>query len=539
MSGHEAGNPFRGFDLMTHSLPALSKSGRTGWLAAGLLTCILCGLHGWLWLNAGAFCGDEVNVINLAHAHSLSEMAHDSFPVLLPLLIRGWTGIGLGGTDAHLRLLGLLIGLALAGALWLPAWTGRRAPPLLSLILFGLNGTAIFWTDYLRAYGVGSLGLLLTLAAMCRLLEKPDWKRAGLLAVMAVLSVQALYQNAVFVAAIALGGWLVCWSRKDRAAAVRILVAALAGAISLLPYLAIVLGWQRATTIRPGFSFKAALDNLHTVLAFPLPQYFWLWALLGAAVLALGGAVWFRPPPSLARTDTRMTEPELRMFAGAILLSSLTGYAVFLHFAALITSPWYFLPLMAVGAACFDLGISRSIFPRRLRTVGWGILAGTVVLSVPFAMRDLHCRFSNMDLVAERLMKEISPPDYVVVTPWHLGISFSRYYHGGAGWDTWPPVADHAGYRFDLVPATSADEARVTQPVLDRIANALRTGHRVWVVGWMDIPVPGRTAASVEGRFLAAHSQTFEPVDLKIKGQTSDYEDVSLLRADGWRGNQP
>lgn len=524
---------------MTTALPAPTNSGRTGWLAAGLLTCILLGLHAWLWLHAGAFFRDEVNVINLANTHSLSEMTHDSFPVLLPLLISGWTAIGLGGSDFHLRLLGLFIGLALAGALWLPAWTGRRAPPLLSLILFGLNGTAIFWTDYLRAYGLGSLLLLLTLAAMCWLLEKPDWKRTGILAVMAVLSVQALYQNAVFVAGMALGGWLVCWLRKDKAAAVMVFVASLVGAISLLPYFASVLSWQRATTIRPGFSFKAALDNLHTMFAFPLPQYFWLWVLLGAAVVALGGAVLLRPPSDLARADTRMTELELRVFAAAILVSSLAGYAVFLHLAALITSPWYFLPLMAVGAACFDLGISLSILPRMLRTVAWGILAGTVVLSVPFAVRDLNCRFSNMDLVAGRLMKEISPQDYVVVTPWYLGISFNRYYYGAAEWNTWPPLADHATHRFDLLPTTSAEEARVTQPVLDRIAGALRTGHRVWVVGWMRVPAPGHTATSVEGRFLAAHSQAFEPVDLKIKGQTSDYEDVSLLRAAGWRGDQP
>jgi hypothetical protein len=427
----------------------------------------------------------------------------------------------------------------MVGALWLPAWSARRAPPLLGLIIFGLNGTAIFWSDYLRAYGLGSLLILLAMAAMCSLLGKPTWQRAGILAFAAVLSVQALYQNAVFFAAICLGGWLVCWLRKDDRAAGKILAAALVAAASLLPYLASVFRWQRATTIRPGFSFKAALDNFKTILAFPLPQYAWLWAGLGLAVVGLGAAVLVRPPPSPNRDGTLMTVPELQVFAGAILLSSLTGYFIFLHHAALITSPWYFLPLMAVGAACFDLGIVVSTLPRSLRTVVWGILIGTVVLSVPFALRDLNCRFSNMDLVAKRLANEVSAQDYVAVTPWYLGISFNRYYQGAAAWDTMPPVTDHSTYRFDLVPAMAADTARMMQPVLDHMTGALRSGHRVWVVGWMSVPAPGRAATTPEGRFLAQHSRAFEPVDLKIKGQTSDYENVSLLQASGLRTNLP
>ena len=518
--------------------PTQNKPGRTVWLAAGLITVAALFLHGWLLFHAGAFCGDEVQVINLAGTHSLSAMTHDSFPVLLPLLVSGWTAIGLAGSDCNLRLLGLLIGWGMLGALWLPAWTARRGLPVLSLIFFGLNGTAIFWTDYLRAYGLGSLLILLALAAMLFLLAKPTWPRAGCLAVVAVLSVQALYQNAVFVAGISLGGWLVCWLRKDKNAAIKIFAAALLAAISLLPYLESVLNWQRATVIRPGFSIKAVLDNLDTVLAFPLPQYVWIWVLLGLTVIGLGSVNLFQPKPSV-QSENRMTTAELQVFAGTILFSALIGYFVFLHFAALITSPWYFLPLMALAAVCFDLGISLSMLPRPVCTVVWGILIATVVIAIPFAARDLNCRFSNMDLVASRLLNEASPQDYVVVTPWHLGISFNRYYHGAAAWDTLPPVADHSTYRFDLVPTSATEKARAMQPVLDRIANTLQNGHRVWIAGWMSVPAPGRTAATEEGRLLAEHSRSFEAVDLKIKGQISDYENVSLLRAGGWKTNSP
>lgn len=507
------------------------------WLATVLITVAILGLHCFFLFHAGAFCGDEVNVINLAGSDSLAHMTRDSFPILLPLLIRGWTALGLANSDLHLRLLGSLIGLGLPGALWLAAWTARRSPPLISLTLFGLSGTTIFWEVYLRAYGLGSLLILLTLSAMCFMLGKPTWWRTAILSVVAVLSVQALYQNAIFFAGIGLGGWLVCWLRKDKGTALKILVAGLAGVASLLPYWGCVVKWQQSTAvIRPGFSFAAAADNFNTIAAFPLPQYVWVWMLLGLAVLGLGAAAFFRRPPQPVQSDNRMTPAELQVFAGATLLAALVGYFIFLHFAALITSPWYFLPLLAVAASCFDLGLSLAAVPLTFRAVVWGVLIATVGVAIPFAARNLNCRFTNVDLVTKRLMKEISPQDYVVVTPWYLGISFHRYYQGAADWDTLPPVADHSTYRFDLVP-TASEMPRASQPVLDRIANTLQAGHRVWIVGLMSVPAPGRRAATEAGRFIAEHSQTFEPLDLKIHGPTSDYEDESLLRASGWKTN--
>lgn len=523
---------------MTDS-PGQTNSGRPEWLAASLLTVAIVGLHGYFLFHAGGFTGDEVNVINLAGSHSPALMARDSFPILMPMLIGGWTALGLAGSDLHLRLLGILIGAGLAGGLWLAAWTTRRAPPLLGLVLLGLNGTAIFWGANLRAYGLGSLLIVLTLAAMGFLLGKPSWRRAGLLAFVAVLGVQALYQNAVFFASIGLGGWLVCWLRKDKATAGKILAAGLAAVISLLPYGWRISQWTQATAaIRPGFSFGAAADNFNTLAAFPLPSYVWVWSGLGLAVVGLGTAAFFRPQRLSVQSGDRMTPAELQVFAGTTLLASLVGYGVFLHLAALITSPWYFLPLLAVGAVCLDLGLPWTTLPRLVRTGVWGILIATAGIAIPFAARDLNCRFTNVDLVVNRLVSEVSPQDYVVVTPWYLGISFNRYYHGAAAWDTLPPVADHSTYRFDLIP-TVREMTSASQPVLDRIAKTLQSGHRVWIVGGMRVPAPGRVAATEAGRFIAAHSRSFEPVALNIRGQVSDYENESLLRASGGPTNPP
>jgi len=520
--------------------PASPKSVRIFQAAVICLTGALAGLHLWLIVHAGAFCGDEVNVLNLADTHSLSKMTRDSFPVLFPLVVLGWKTIGLGGSDLAMRLLGLAIGMGVAWVLWLPVWIAKRETPLFSVILFGLNGIALYWTDYLRAYGLGSLLIVLTVGAMCWLLTKPGWGRAAVLAAAAVLSVQTLYQNAVFFAAIGLGGWVICWFRRDWACALKILAAALIAAASLVPYLGPISRWQHTTTIRPGFSMMAALDNLETVLGFPSPQFRWLWVVLSVAVVVFGLRIILRPRQMAAGADhAKMTSAECSAFAAVVLIASVSGYYFFLHFAGLITSPWYFVPLMAVAAVCFDISISVRNLAGLARTVLLSVLVATAGLSIPFAIRDLNCRFSNMDIAVSRLEAECSPQDYVLVTPWYLGISFSHYSHGMVNWDSLPPVADHSTYRFDLVPVSSIELARLTQPVLDRAADTLKAGHRVWVLGWMTVPAAHRRASTELGRLLAEHSLVFAPVDLKIAGQTSDYENVVLVQASGWRTNAP
>jgi hypothetical protein len=163
-------------------------------------------------------------------------MANDSFPILMPAIVRGWEALGLGGSDRGFRWLGTLIGLGLLAALWVAAWIGKSRPPALGLALFGLSTTTIIYGDSLRAFGVGSLLDMLLLAAMCAFLQKISWSRTALLVASAILSVQALFQNAIFVAAVCTGGWVVCWRRRLLPGAAKILMVAVLAAASLLPY---------------------------------------------------------------------------------------------------------------------------------------------------------------------------------------------------------------------------------------------------------------------------------------------------------------
>jgi len=71
--------------------------------------------------HAGGLWRDEVNTINLASRRSLGEIANDSFPIFMPLMVRVWSAMGLGESDMELRLLGVIIGLGILAALWVAA----------------------------------------------------------------------------------------------------------------------------------------------------------------------------------------------------------------------------------------------------------------------------------------------------------------------------------------------------------------------------------------------------------------------------------
>jgi ABC-type multidrug transport system fused ATPase/permease subunit len=617
----------------TAKLRRLAKtvSRQPEWILALAATVAVVWLHFFFLLHAGGLWRDEVNLINLSGRHSLTEMSKDSFPVLMPLLVSGWTALGLGQDDLSLRLLGALIGLALPAALWLAAWKIRRAPPLIGLVLLAFNSTVIMFGDSLRAFGLGSVLILLTTAAAGWFLKSPTWRRAAVLATLTVLSVQALFQNAVFIAAICLGGWAVCARQKNRGMAVKILAVAAASAASLLPY------WSRivslpaaASALRTGFNPRYVFTNFDNAAGFPMLQYTWVWGFFSLAVVVCGcaslfararkadgldgsspaenaplfgkttllmalaavsGFFWFAATPaarwiffplmvvaivvcdvwlerrSLTRRedggDLQRAGPEtgtptgndLPLFAGVTLLAAFVGFAGFLRFAALISEPWYFLPLLALAAAAFELGLPLA--SRHFRAAIFGFAAATIVLAIPAARIDLDQRFTNIDLVAQRLTKEAWPGDFIIVNPWFCGITFDRYYQGPALWNTLPPLKDHSTHRYDLV-REQMQKRDAIQPVFDQITATLQSGHRVWIVGVMDIPKPGapmpaslppapadysgpelrytQNWSSQVAQFLSNRSCQITRVDF-APSQNIAPENMKLIVASGWQAS--
>ena len=553
-SAASAWNCFSANEPMTP--PEINPFRRTTWLAAVLMTLAAVWLHFYFLFHAGGLWRDEVQVVNLAGRHSLSEMARDSFPALMPLLICGWSALGFGQSDLSLRLLGTLIGIGIPAALWAAARASRR-PPLFGLALVGLNSLVIFYSDSLRSYGLGSALIMLMAAAAWGFLQKPTRTRAGLLAAVAILSVQALYQNAVLLAAICVGAWVICLRRKDFRAASKIFLAGLAAAGSLLPYWGYLAQLpQSSTSLRLGFYPAVVFGNLKSVVSFPLRQYVYAWEMLVLAVVGFGlVAMWRATPAKSAAPDDDALRDELPLFGAATLLAALAGFIGFLWYAALPTQPWYFLPLVALLAVCFDFGVPVTSLPRIFRAALFGLIAATALIAAPLAQQDLNWHFTNVDRLTSQLATEAGPQDYIIVTPWFCGLTFERYFKAPTPWQTLPPLADHSQHRYDLFQEQMKTPGAL-RPVFDKITATLQSGHRVWVVGnleipetgtplpgdlpppplsgsgWSDLPYSSRWTAQAAG-FLANHSLQFARVDQETNANVNPYEDPtsSLARS--------
>ncbi|MGO8766664.1 MAG: hypothetical protein ACLQSR_16190 [Limisphaerales bacterium] len=589
-----------------------------GLLAVALTLLVVC-LHLYFLLHAGGLSRDEVNLLNLSGRHSFAEMERDSFPTLMPVLVRVWSAVGLGQSDFALRIFGMLVGLGTPAVLWLAAWKIRRAPPLAGLVLLALNAIFITYGDSLRAYGIGSLTILLAATTAGLLLKNPTWPKMAVFTLFSILSVQALYQNAVFVAAICFGAWAVCLREKKGRAALKILLAAVIASSSLLPYLSQIASLpDAAKSLRSGFDLQLFRINLDNSLGFPLEQYVWIWAffalvvlvcplvafcchgksvsirdspmvkrtVLAVAVATAFGLTWFIAAPAAhwiflpvltlalvyldsghwlkqASAETRvgvgpMPGESFSLFAGVTLLTGVAMFYGFLWYAAMPAESWYFLPLMALAAACIEMGLPRGL---HLRAAIFGFAVLTVLMAVPPLRANLNWRFTNIDLIVRELTAKAQPGDFIVVSPWYDGITFAHYYTGNTPWNTLPPLADHSVHRYDLVRA-QMEQPDALQPVLGQISSALQNGHRVWILGRMGPPQSGVTLPAplpmpplkYTGwadrpydvawenqmmQFLAGHSRNFHLVYESTGLNINDTERLILYSADGWTGALP
>jgi hypothetical protein len=527
-------------------------------LAAAVLTVVAIGLHIIFLFHPGGLWRDEVNTVNLAGRGSLAEMARDSFPVLMPLIVHGWRAIGLASSDITVRVLGMLIGVGLLGALWVSAWQTSGLAPRLGLALFAVNGTMIIYGDSLRAYGLGALLIVLAFSAVWSLLQKPTAGRVLWAAAMAVLSVQGLYQNAVLVAAICFGAWAVAGRRRCWRLAAPVAIVAVVSAASLVPYLGVLRGSQEgAAVLRGGFQWPRAWGTIHYVAAFPLEIYSYAWVAAVLAVLVGGWLALTSKGLGSATPAGPASAADLRLFAAVTLLTGFLGFWAFHWYVAMPLKPWYLLPFLAVGVACFDAGL--PILPRLLRTVLLGGMLATAFIMGTCGFRVLSIRLTNVDLLARRLAAEAVPGDYILVAPWYCGMTFERYYHGSAPWNTLPPLKDHSQHRYDLL-REQLQSPNAIQPVMRQMEETLRAGHKVWVMGhmiifrkgtpppaslppaplpesgWSDAPYQRIWLAQV-ACFLGEHSRHLERVQTSPAGEVNPNEDLELVQAVGWQAS--
>jgi hypothetical protein len=521
-------------------------------------TGLIVYLHLVVLKHAGPLWRDEVSSVNLAILSPLSEMwsslRFDSFPALSFLLLRAWTQAGTYfETDFGLRILGLLVGLGALAAVWLAAALVRSLPPFAALALFGLNPWVLRVGDSLRPYGLGMALAPLTFAFVWRAVDHPSPRRFLAAAASSLLFVHSLYPNALLLAAILLGALVVALRRARWGAAALLSALGFLAAGSLLPY-------QEALRSAQAWSVlaKIPIDTkwIGTVLWKTLDPsgglLAWSWvALLLVALLAALLRQRSRQEAGSARRD-------LALYCGVTTVAAIVVFLLFVRFLSFPTQPWYYLSLLALLAVCIDALLtptSSATYYRGVRAVVFVVLVGAAV--APLA-DNTRLRRTNVDLVAHRLSQEARADDLILVNPWHLGITLSRYYRGAAPVRTIPPVADLRFHRLDLF----KEQLETPHPIdglLGEIGSVLRSGNAVWVVGELPLPPSpppirrqpwilgekGGWVANVASRFWALQvgselrwrASAIERVSVPVPERLDPVEQAALLRAHGWREN--
>jgi hypothetical protein len=241
------------------------------------------------------------------------------------------------------------------------------------------------------------------------------------------------------------------------------------------------------------------------------------------------------------------------------------GYAVFLRMLHYYTQPWYYITLVSFAACALDVvfgawPIARfGRLPLFLRSAG--LIAGLALLSFTTFpdWEEMPVRHTNVDPLGARLGPLASAEDVILVPRWECAIPLARYYRGPAEIITLPPIGDHRFHRYDLV-LRQMMTPDALHPVLARMEEVLRSGHRVFVAGMLpvpdkDKPVPvplpayrdargiwhGSAYNSIwelqAGQLLGAHATRAGHIAVPIPGkaQVQEFEKLDLLVAEGWR----
>lgn len=543
------------------SVPVLN---RVELAVAALGTLLFIYLHVFFCQGVGALWRDEIDLLGVATLPTLgdvwSHMEFQSHPVLHVLVVRTWAGIFGADNDDALRVLGLLIGLGGVGALWLNARLLGVRWPLFSLVLLGCNPLFVRYSDSNRASGLGILLILLTLAAVWRVLAAPRPGRVLLAVVAGVLSVQTLYYNSVLLLAICAGAAVAAALERRWRTAALLLAIGLPAALSMTIY---------AGTIHRVHAWSFLLhypvtvgwlwNRLCDVTGSPDPLGAWVWGTLFVGALGWAGWRGLHSRPAAEEGEEVAAAPAARVyrFACATLLVMTVGYGAFLRALNYYTQPWYYIAFLAVVAVCLDAVFGRALAASPGgRAARLALVLAMAALSFLPAHAALSARQTNVDLHAAQLNVKAAEGDLIVCNRWECAITLARYYHGKAAFVTLPPLDEHRYHCYDqIVQQMMTPDAAA--PVLARMEATLRAGHRVWLSGPPTAPADDREPAApppahlVDGRFaeridyyhawadqagylLREHAVSLAPVPVSDGRPVLSYERIPLTVFEGW-----
>src|SRR6185295_15582270 len=106
------------------------------------------------------------------------------------------------------------------------------------------------------------------------------------------------------------------------------------------------------------------------------------------------------------------------------------------------TEPWYYVGILSFVAVSSEVAVASAVAARMARTALVVLAVMVLVGGSPVAWRALREPQTNIDAVASAINTQATSGDVVIVNPWYLMTSLSRYYTAGATIVTVPPI-DH------------------------------------------------------------------------------------------------
>ncbi|HYK91745.1 MAG TPA: hypothetical protein VE398_23465, partial [Acidobacteriota bacterium] len=297
--------------------------------------------------------------------------------------------------------------------------------------------------------------------------------------------VQTLYQDAILVLAIGIATLIVAYLKGGLRRALVLLAPFCVAASSLLPYvghLQEARRWSQVANVSAGNARHTAFLD---ALSSPTEWFVVIW--VAVALLAIAGAIRGTLRKE-GRGERHQSREHILLYCGITFAVSLAGFLLFFVYVAGSVSlqPWHFVPLLVLSAVTLTPLAEPDVRNTVLRACRTLVTTAAAALVLVPSARDLAMRMTSMDLTASVVGREARPDDLVIVNPWYLGISFSRYYRGSAPWTTFPSLQERTVHRYDLLkdrmrqPETIAEDIR-------RISATLQQGGKIWAVGQLEV----------------------------------------------------
>ncbi|MBS0204203.1 MAG: hypothetical protein JSS49_14965 [Planctomycetes bacterium] len=457
------------------------------------------------WSSAGGLWRDEVHSVNIATQTTddlFFSLTNDSIPLCWQTLLRGWIAV-FGSTDSSVRTLGLLIGLAVIPAMW---WSARQfgvAFPFWMMILLGLDPSLIVFGGEVRGYGLGIISFLILIGTAWRTLQQPSRWHWFWLVLAALFAVQSSFTNCFLLAGTFISCGLVALQRGRTRICLGFGLIGLLAAASMLPYALFVLP-----------RLRDAVHAIHDPVPMLLPMRVFIWTyrrggfLRGSLGILVGLVGFCELLRRLYLWKTRQSgqsaaDQDVALFLPPFYWIGTIGFWYYMNFLGVQTAYWYHLPWLTLLAITLELGVelvSRH-WPRLKLTVATlAVVSGGLILRD--VMPTVNYRLTTVDLIARDLEQTVSPGDLVVVSPWYVGISFGRYYHGPADWICLPNVDHidhHQGYIDQKAHVMPLPSPQAIQAELGKIESVLKSGGRIWWIGPLELLPPGESPLVLAG----------------------------------------